>query len=309
MRFKTPNFWRTKPGLVSILLLPIAYMYKLCSMICRWLKKPFKPPITVICVGNHVVGGAGKTPVVQAVAEYLVKQGCKPHIVSRGYGGRQKKIPHKVNTKCDRPHEVGDEPLLLAETAPTWVCKNKQAAVLAAYETGATHVILDDGLQSHAFQGAYNVLVLDPPYGFDNSLPFPAGPTRESLATAKSRAHMVLAYSDHGDVHQNVWAETTFNCDGASIVGFAGIGRPEKFKASLQQHACEVLEFHEFPDHHPYTQSEISNLVESAKKHKATLVTTAKDYVRIPKTQQRHVKVLSLKITSDQLSDKLASWI
>ena len=310
MLIKTPNFWRTKPSILSIVLLPFAYIYKMVAGVVSMFRKPFKAPVPIICVGNHVVGGAGKTPVVQALAEYLIQNGQHPHIVSRGYGGKKTKSPHKVNPSRDKAEIVGDEPLLLAEIAPTWVCKNKRLAMLAAYETGATHVILDDGLQSNYFKDTYNILVIDPPYGFNNPLPFPAGPNRESFAAATDKSQLTVSYSDYGDdIKKNLSIQTELGFKPCDVIGFAGIGRPDKFKQSLQFHGCNIIDFQAFPDHHLFTQNEITKLVNTAKAKKATLVTTKKDFVRIPQSQRKYVKVMTLRVHEIEAQEKLADLL
>lgn len=310
MLFKTPKFWRQKPGLLSCILLPVSYIYKLVSKILPCLKTPWKAPITVICVGNHVVGGAGKTPVVQAVAKYITEYGLKPHIASRGYGGKVTKVPCKVNNRYDTADKVGDEPLLHSEIAPTWVCTNRKRAILAAYETGATHIILDDGLQDNSIKKDFNILVLDPPYGFANTLPFPAGPLRESLRRAMLKSDIALSFEDiEGVDSTKISLETKLEGNCKDVIGFAGIGRPEKFKASLESYGCNVIEFHEFPDHYNYNQKDLVQLIAKAKQNKATLVTTKKDYVRTPKSLRQHIRVMSACISEFDIASLLASVV
>lgn len=119
---KAPNFWRVdaNASLIPLLLKPVSWIYRGIDRLNRGLQSTRHVEIPVICVGNVVAGGAGKTPVALAIAKFFLSKDLKPHFLSRGYGGSLNgpvRVVLDVHTYAD----VGDEPLLLAETAPVWV--------------------------------------------------------------------------------------------------------------------------------------------------------------------------------------------
>ena len=143
---KAPSFWHQKNSIIAALLSPLGYLY---DVITRWIgkgKSPIKLTSPVICVGNLVMGGAGKTPVALMLAKFLQQQGQNVHFLTRGYGGNLRG-PVQVNSSHGY-HDVGDEPLILANVAPTWVSKDRALGGQAAVQAGAEIVILDDGHQN-----------------------------------------------------------------------------------------------------------------------------------------------------------------
>src|SRR5579872_3260267 len=141
-----PDFW-ARDGSLARLLQPLASIYATAGAINRARTRPWRAPVPVICVGNFTVGGAGKTPVVLSLAQLLEGQGRRVHLLSRGYGGSLAG-PVAVDRTRHGAAEVGDEPLLLAETAPTWVARDRVAGAKAAIAAGAEVLVLDDGFQS-----------------------------------------------------------------------------------------------------------------------------------------------------------------
>ena len=105
-------------------------------------------PIPVICVGNFVVGGAGKTPSALAIGRLLQAQGETVFFLSRGYGGVARRVPLRVERDGHSAHQVGDEPLLLAAAAPTIVARDRLAGAELAARQGASVVVMDDGMQN-----------------------------------------------------------------------------------------------------------------------------------------------------------------
>ncbi|HYZ40578.1 MAG TPA: tetraacyldisaccharide 4'-kinase, partial [Stellaceae bacterium] len=139
-----PAFWARPPGLLSELLRPVGAGWEAAGRLRQALARPYCPPVPVVCVGNLVAGGAGKTPVALALATHLVSRGIVAHIVTRGYGGRLGG-PVRVDATFHDAAAVGDEALLLAEEAPCWVARDRADGVRAAVAAGAQMVVLDDG--------------------------------------------------------------------------------------------------------------------------------------------------------------------
>src|SRR5262249_9226647 len=112
---RAPEFW-ARDGILPTLLSPLAALYAAGGALREATTLPWRAPVPVVCIGNLVAGGAGKTPVALALARLLAAQGRRPHLLSRGYGGRARG-PLRVDPARHDAAEVGDEPLLLAAAA------------------------------------------------------------------------------------------------------------------------------------------------------------------------------------------------
>jgi tetraacyldisaccharide 4'-kinase len=308
---RAPGFWGAPPGLAARLLSPAGRLYAAATA-RRLARGPtFRPSIPVVCVGNLVAGGAGKTPVAISIARNIAAAGREPHFLSRGYGGWERG-PKLVDPMRHTAAEVGDEPLLLAACAPTWVARDRAAAAQAAEQAGAKALILDDGHQNPAVAKTLSLVVVDGAFGFGNGLPIPAGPLRETIEAGLSRASaVVLMGEDRGGVARRAApfcpvliadlkpASGASDLAGCRVLGFAGIGRPEKFRDTLQQIGAEVVGWRAFPDHHPFSQGELNRLRREADALGAVLVTTAKDAVRLPRGWRDEVRVVNVQVQWD----------
>lgn len=257
------------------------------------------------------MGGAGKTPVVQSLADSLKSR--NPHILTRGYGG-QEAGPLLVDPDRHTAHDVGDEALLHARTAPTWIARDRVAGCKAAEAGGAEMILMDDGFQNSSLHKTLSLLVIDSDYGFGNGLPFPAGPLRGTVTRSLSRADAIILIGNApmelpgytGPVFRARIAPTdTTAFRGASVVAFSGIGRPEKFFRTLTESGASIRARRAFADHHPFTRTEIQELAAQADTEKARLVTTEKDIVRVPQDLQSMVQVLTVRLQWENNGDLL----
>jgi tetraacyldisaccharide 4'-kinase len=301
----TPEFWARR-GLFSSLLQPLAWAYAAAGA-ARWRwTRSVKARVPVICVGNLVVGGAGKTPVVLALARRFAAKGRAVHLSSRGYGGRLAG-PVAVDPRQHHAGDVGDEALLLAAAAPTWVARDRAAAAARAADAGAALLLLDDGLQNPGLAKDLSLLVVDGQFGFGNGRVLPAGPLREPIGTGLGRADaVVLIGEDEAGVlpmlagkpvlRARLVAENADEFRGCRVLAFAAIGRPAKFFATLEGAGAELVARHGFADHHFYRDDELRRLQEEAVAVKAALVTTAKDWARLSPEWRAQVEVLRVAI-------------
>jgi tetraacyldisaccharide 4'-kinase len=147
--------------------------------------------VPVICIGNLTVGGAGKTPAALAVAQMLAAAGERPAFLSRGYGGTSTG-PLQVDAVRHRAAEVGDEPLLLARSAPTIVARVRPEGARIAAAAGASVVIMDDGFQNPSLAKDFSVLVVDARRGIGNGHVLPAGPLRAPLDAQLRQAQAMI---------------------------------------------------------------------------------------------------------------------
>lgn len=303
MMVSAPRFWSnppSRPGLLARLLSPLGAIYAAATA-RRVARAPdWTAPVPVICIGNLTAGGAGKTPVAIAVLQALAEMGVNAHCVTRGHGGTAGRgpAPHRV-TLSDDPGLTGDEPLLLAAFAPVWVSADRAAGARAAVAAGAGAIVLDDGFQNPGLARDLSLLVVDAEAGFGNGRCIPAGPLREPVAAGLPRADAVALLGPEGARARALadWPalsgkpllageirprEIGMDWRGARVVAFAGIGRPEKFFATLRGLGVELVAAHPFPDHAAYGPRALRRLVQEAAAANAMLVTTEKDAVRLP---------------------------
>lgn len=307
---RAPDFWWTPQGGVAAALLePAARAYQAVAALRAGTVRPWRAGVPVLCVGNLVVGGAGKTPVALDIAARLAARGAVPHFLSRGYGGRLAG-PVRVEPGRHTFAEVGDEPLLLADRAPTWVASDRAAGARAAVAAGAGAIVMDDGFQNPSLAKDVSLVVVDGGRGFGNGRSLPAGPLRESLASGLARADVVvLMGEDKVGAAQTIAAvrpglpilrartvpgPELAELAGKSVVAFAGIGDPRKFFATLRAARCEMRGEVAFADHHPYSAADLAGLSERARVTGSLLATTAKDARRLPAGAVKDVRVLTI---------------
>ncbi len=285
---KAPGFWR-KGGMLPVLLSPFGAIYALGGRLRHRFATPYRAPIPVICVGNLTLGGTGKTPTAIDLIQRLNARGVTVHAVTRGYGGSERG-PRRIDVAQDSARRVGDEPLLLAAHAPTWVAKDRATGMRAAVAAGAEVLVLDDGFQNPGFAKDLSLVVVDGEAGFGNGRVFPAGPLREPVMQGLARANAVVMMGT-GDIStfdtpvlraRLEARESGMSFDGERVFAFAGIGRPEKFFATLRGMGAKIMDSEAFPDHHVYTGAMVNRLIARADEQMLIAVTTEKDMVKMP---------------------------
>ena len=292
MRLSAPEFWQRDSALAT-LLTPVGWAVGTVGAL-RWrVAHPYAPGVPVICVGNLVVGGAGKTPVAIDLAERLAAKGTRPHILTRGYGGTLAG-PVLVDPARHTAEDVGDEPMLLARVAPTWVARERHRGAAAAVAAGAGILVLDDGFQNPGLRQDLRILVVDGRIGFGNGRILPAGPLREPIAAGLARTDVVVLMGEDERNLAPLFAGKTLlrarlapraeapPLQGRDFVAFAGIGSPEKFFGFLRSAGARLVETRRFPDHQPYDELILAPLLREARRRNVPLLTTEKDLVRVP---------------------------
>ncbi len=283
---KTPAFW-SEPNFLSRLLKPLGTVYAFATRLRIGLGRPCKIGRPVVCIGNLTAGGTGKTPVAVAVAGLLQQAGKNPFFVSRGYGGTLKNI--MVDKEKHTASEVGDEPLLLARRAPVIVNPDRIAGAQKALRSGAEVIVMDDGFQNPGLYKDLSFLVFDGGFGIGNGLSVPAIILGEDKHNLSAKIAGIPIF--RGSV-----VPVRPEVSNTDAVAFAGIGRPEKFYASMRELGFNLVETVDFPDHHRYTAAELNRLIDKARSKDALLFTTAKDFVKIPTQMQKYFRVLEIEI-------------
>lgn len=293
---RAPDFWRRR-SLPAFALAPAGWLYAAGGWLRERLAVSKKAGVPVICLGNAVAGGAGKTPALLALAAMLSDR--NPHALSRGYGGREAG-PLRTDPAKHTAADVGDEPLLLARTLPSWVARDRVAGAAAMEAAGAGLILMDDGFQNPSLAKTVSLLVVDAAQGFGNGFCLPAGPLREPAGRALARADAVILVGEgtfRPETAKPVFrariavAEGAPDLRGRRVTAFAGIGRPEKFFDTLRAAGAELVSTHAFPDHHPFREEELE-AVAAGLENGAAMMTTEKDWVRLPPAWQARVAAL-----------------
>ena len=286
---RAPDFWR-RDGAAAHLLGPFGAVTEYLT--ARRVARPgWRAPVPVVCCGNASVGGSGKTPLALDLGARLLARGKAVAFLTRGYGGRQRGVT-QVDLRRHHAADVGDEALLLAEVAPTFVAPDRAAAARAAVAAGAELLVMDDGLQNPGLVKDCALLVIDGGAGFGNGRALPAGPLRETIAAAaaRCRAAVLICVDATGALARlpaglpvlRAAMQPAGELSGRRVMAFAGIGRPDKFFATLREAGALLAGTRVFPDHHRFGANELDRLRREAATLDARLVTTAKDFVRLP---------------------------
>ena len=320
---KPLNFWYTSANALdwrARFLAPLGALYGAMTAYRVRQAPTYVSPRPVICIGNLNAGGTGKTPTTIALAQMLVSMGHSPHIVSRGYGGSLTG-PHAVNA-TDNASEVGDEPLLLAAFAPTWVSKDRALGIEAACKAGASHILMDDGFQNPSVKKDMAIVVVDAGKGFGNGLCLPAGPLREPVNEGLKRADFVLSIGTEAQQAQFAAntpisvphlkgflepLQTGLDFANMRCIAFAGIGHPEKFFNTLRDLGAQIIRAEGLADHQTLTPALMKRLSNDALLQDAQLVTTEKDAVRLPQSFRQHVVTVPVRLVLNKDTELLAA--
>lgn len=277
----------------------------------RVAKSGVKLDIPVISVGNINLGGTGKTPTVIALVDIARNLGIEPTILMRGYGGNLEG-PVKVSANHTADH-VGDEAVLLSAFATVWVSKDRASGAEVAVADGAKLLILDDALQNPAIDKNLSLCVVDAQTGFGNGSVFPAGPLRERVTSGLSRSDLVVLVGtkERQEMATIRWPElngetvlhaeikpleTGMDWRNEPVLAFAGIGRPEKFFASLKAVGADIRATRSFGDHQKIPEQMLKRLLSEASGLGAQLVTTEKDAARLPAHWQQQVLTFPVRL-------------
>jgi tetraacyldisaccharide 4'-kinase len=301
---RAPDFW-AHDGVLPRLLSPLGALYAAAT--ARRVARPgWHAPVPVLCVGNASAGGAGKTTVALDLGERLRLRGVA--FLTRGYGGGARGVV-LVDPSRHTAAAVGDEALLLAGVAPTYVAADRAAGARAAVAEGARVLVMDDGLQNPTLRIDAALLAIDGEVGFGNGRPIPAGPLREPVAAAAARCRAaVLIGPDRASARAAlpsalpvlradlVPAPEIAALHGQRALAFAGIGRPGKFFSMLEEAGVVLVGKQPFPDHHRFTATELPSLHAEATRLGAVLVTTPKDAARLSPADRARVSVIGVRL-------------
>ena len=311
------------PALVYFIIIKIRnFLYR------KKILKTFRPHHYTISVGNLTTGGTGKTPITAEIANYFVKKGEYPAILSRGYGGELSNKEVNVISNGEKINyeakQSGDEPYWLAQHckgAAVLTCSSRiKAAQFAKKELHCTKLILDDGYQHQKLERDLNILVVDSEKQFSNGCVLPLGALREPLSEIKRADKIVVVNKNFNDKKARTFArylrkkyhKPSFVCsmepdeiyniitgkpldEAKAVIAFSAIAQPEQFYKFLRR--FEVMETKDFPDHHIYTESDLRELGVLKNKYGAeAMITTEKDAVKLKEIATDKDEIYALKL-------------
>lgn len=283
---KTP-YWFLRKTPLAIILVPVSWIYYIISRAVFIVRRAgaIKSHRTIVCVGNILAGGVGKTPVVRAIANYF-----DAPVVMRGYKSRA------------RDGYIGDEATMLARDGLAVHTGDRKSNILLLNrqrdDTGP--IVMDDGFQNPSIVKDVTILVFDQSIGYGNGFMLPAGPLRQPKRAAR-RADAIIVISGAKKPRKfklprgvPVFYATSRTVnpydDDTPVVAFAGIGYPDKFFAAMPN----AVATRAFPDHYQYTDRDLQDLFALARQNNARLVTTEKDWVRLPENVRDEIKYAQL---------------
>ena len=288
---KTPK-WFLKRNIISYVLCPLSLFYYIGSRLVFNIRKrhEYVSRRPVVCFGNILAGGVGKTPIVRNVAKWF-----DAPVVMRGY-------KKSKETGC-----IGDEAKMLSmDGILVHVGDRKSNLILLNKQKSKTPIIMDDGFQNSSIKKDISILVFDESIGFGNGFILPAGPLREPKS-AVCRADAIIVIKNKNvakgfALPTNIpifYAHNKEICpydENTNVVAFAGIGYPEKFFKNIR---VNIVEKRAFPDHYQYTDSDIKDLMKLATDKNAKLLTTEKDWVRLPDWAKKEIRFSKLNTEID----------
>ena len=302
-----------------ILLWPVSVLFQALTTIRRAAqqskKRPADQTAPLIVIGNISLGGTGKTPLLIALSQELQKQGFKPGIVSRGYGGRAPGYPLAVNSDSD-VSQSGDEAFLIAEKTgcPVYVDPDRSAALHALlFREGVDVVLCDDGLQHYKLYRDLEIVVVDGQRLLSNGFCIPAGPLRESMDRLNEVQYIVVNGEPAREISQlarasrmqleprtlvnlvsgekRPFAGAPFNT-GNKLQAVSALGNPQRFYALLERLPYQ-LETFTFPDHHSFTAADFKQ--QGIDEHQP-VVMTEKDAVKCRQFAKNNFWYLSVEV-------------
>ncbi len=324
-------------------LVPLAGLFALGARLRRacydaGLLRATNAPLPVVSVGNLVVGGAGKTPVVLALLDRLAARGLHAAVLSRGYGGagRGARIVSRRGAPLLSPLDAGDEPCLLAARAPrssVLVGPSRAAlATLAHAELHADVAVLDDGLQHLALRRDLELVVLEAGAPFGNGWSLPRGPLREGAHVLGSADLVWLSRCDEaepaalqdlaGRVEQltgrppvlaryraSALVDASLRAvgepaelSGRRVTLLSGLARPQSFRRTVEALGARVLHEARLPDHATPDDAQLAALLAQARRDDAWLLCTEKDAIKLPAVLAEEPRLRALRIDSELLS-------
>lgn len=286
-----------------------------------------RPKEFVISIGNLTWGGTGKTSLTSYLAKFLITEGFKVGILSRGYQRNSHGavvVSDGLQTRTNW-QEAGDEPYLLARMIPQAaivVAESRVEGLPILSQFQPDVILLDDAFQHRRIARDLNLVLVDSTENILNLHVLPFGKLREPIDALHRANAIILTHSKNANaettkavsaygvpIYYANYEVSNFEYAGKSVAAFCGIASPQHFQKLLIDNGAKVVLFREFPDHHVYSQAELMELEQLASKSGAeAIVTTAKDGVKIPNHFRMPLGIVDVEFVIDE-GDQFNSWI
>ncbi len=296
MKFKKPYFWDyKKPNLIAYLLTPLNFIFKINNIILNVIPKKKYQNIKTICVGNIYIGGTGKTPTVIKLYEIFKNNKLKVSTAKKYYLDQE------------------DENTILKNRSEFITLNNRQKIVQKAIKENYELLIFDDGLQDRQIDYDFKLVCFDSKNWIGNGFLIPSGPMRETIYSLKKYDAVILKNvykkSNQNEIYESIKKinpkikifnsylkikdKNEYDLNDKFLI-FSGIGNNNSFKDLLIENRFNVIEEIVFPDHFNYKTHDISNLLKVAKNKNLKILTTEKDYVKIPKNLRENINFIKI---------------
>jgi tetraacyldisaccharide 4'-kinase len=293
MYLKKPSFWDKQISILSYLLLPFTIFVTVNNFLNSKKKKYLSKKLKTICVGNIYVGGTGKTPTTIKLYD-LIKKIKNTSTAKKYYLNQQ------------------DEEILLKRKTNFLTASSRKSILKLAEKKNIEVLIFDDGLQDNQIDYNFKFVCFDGDLGIGNGLLLPAGPLRETINSLKkydvvfikkgnNLNNLIKLIKKHNKkikifiTDYKVSKFSKFNRSKKYLI-YSGIGNPHGFAKILKQNKVKIIDKIIFPDHHSYSNQDFNFILNKAKQNNAEIITTEKDYVKVPKELQKKIKFLRVNL-------------
>lgn len=293
MYLKKPSFWDKQISILSYLLLPFTIFVTVNNFLNSKKKKYLSKKLKTICVGNIYVGGTGKTPTTIKLYD-LIKKIKNASTAKKYYLNQQ------------------DEEILLKRKTKFLTASSRKSILKLAEKKNIEVLIFDDGLQDNQIDYNFKFVCFDGDLGIGNGLLLPAGPLRETINSLKkydvvfikkgnNLNNLIKLIEKHNKrikifiTDYKVSKFSKFNRSKKYLI-YSGIGNPHSFAKILKQNKVKIVDKIIFPDHHSYSNQDFNFILNKAKQNDAEIITTEKDYVKVPKELQKKIKFLKVNL-------------
>ena len=314
MKFKKPKFWDyKKPNIFAYLLIPLNLILWVSNIILDIKPKKKYQNIKTICVGNIYIGGTGKTPTVLKLYEIFKNTKLKVSTAKKFYSNQE------------------DENIILNKRSEFITSDNRQKIVQKAIEGNYDLLIFDDGLQDRQINYDFKLVCFDAENWIGNGFLIPSGPLREKVESLKKYDAVIIKNVskkfDQNEIYQSINKinskikifnsffiiknKEEFNLTDKFLI-FSGIGNNYSFKKILVENNFSIAEEIAFPDHFIYKTQDILKLLKIAENKNIKIVTTEKDYVKIPENLRKKINFIKIDLEileQNQLKELIESKI